>query len=293
MKVLVFGASGMIGSAMVRVLSEAKEWQVFGTLRSETAKRFFVPAIASRLLTNIDVDSQDALVRVFAHVKPDVVVNCIGLTKHHQEASDPLLAIPVNALLPHRMAALCAVIGARFVHVSTDCIFAGTKGGYFENDAADASDLYGKSKFLGEVNCPHTITLRTSTIGHELETTHGLLEWFLSQESTCKGFTKAVFSGLPNTVFAQIVRDIVIPRADLSGLFHVGAAPIGKFDLLRLIADVYGKSIDVIRDDGLVIDRSLDSTRFYKATSYDAPSWPALVQSMYMSRQREMNDVQR
>ena len=289
MKVLVLGASGMIGSAMVRVLNEAKEWQVFGTLRSEAAKRFFSPSIASRLLTNIDVDSHDALVRAFAQVKPDVVINCIGLTKHHQEASDPLLAIPVNALLPHRMAALCAVVGARLVHVSTDCIFSGAKGSYVEEDAADASDLYGKSKFLGEVNYPHTITLRTSTIGHELETTYGLLEWFLSQEDSCKGFHQAIFSGLPNTVFAQIVRDIVIPRADLSGLYHVGAAPIGKYDLLRLIADVYGKSIDVIRDEGFVIDRSLDSTRFYKATGYDAPSWPTLVQSMYMFRQREIN----
>ena len=289
MKVLVFGASGMIGSAMVRVLSEAKEWQVFGTLRSEAAKRFFSPSIASRLLTNIDVDSHDALVRIFAQVKPDVVINCIGLTKHHQEASDSLLAIPVNALLPHRMAALCAVVGARLIHVSTDCIFSGAKGSYVEEDAADAGDLYGKSKFLGEVNYPHAITLRTSTIGHELETTYGLLEWFLSQESSCKGFNQAIFSGLPNTVFAQIVRDIVIPRADLSGLYHVGAAPIGKYDLLRLIADVYGKSIDVIRDDGFVIDRSLDSTRFYKATGYEAPTWPTLVQSMYMSRQREIN----
>ncbi|MBC7405114.1 MAG: SDR family oxidoreductase [Cytophaga sp.] len=289
MKVLVFGASGMIGSAMVRVLSETKEWQVFGTLRSDASKRFFSPSIASRLLTNIDVDSQDALVRVFAQVKPDVVINCIGLTKHHIEASDPLLAIPVNALLPHRMAALCAVVGARLVHVSTDCIFSGAKGSYVEEDAADASDLYGKSKFLGEVNYPHAITLRTSTIGHELETTYGLLEWFLSQEGSCKGFNQAIFSGLPNTVFAQIVRDIVIPRADLSGLYHVGTAPIGKYDLLRLIADIYGKSIDVIRDDGFVIDRSLDSTRFYKATGYDVPSWPTLVQSMYMSRQREIN----
>jgi dTDP-4-dehydrorhamnose reductase len=288
MKVLVFGASGMIGSAMVRVLSETKEWQVFGTLRSGGAKRFFLPSIASKLLPCIDVDSQDMLVKVFAQIKPDVVINCIGLTKHHKEASDPLLAIPINALLPHRMADLCAVVGARLVHVSTDCIFAGTKGSYVEDDAADATDLYGKSKFLGEVNYPHAITLRTSTIGHELESAYGLLEWFLSQDGSCKGFSQAVFSGLPNTVFAQIVRDIVIPRSDLSGLYHIGAAPIGKYDLLRLIADVYGKSIDVIRDDGFVIDRSLDSMRFYKATGYDAPSWPTLVQSMYTSRQREI-----
>ncbi|MEY4884181.1 MAG: hypothetical protein RIS34_2035 [Pseudomonadota bacterium] len=281
MKVLVFGASGMIGSAMLRVLSEKSDWQVFGTLRSDDAKRFFSPAIASRLLTGVDVDKHDALVRVFAQIRPDVVVNCIGLTKHHKEADDPLLAIPVNALLPHRMAELCAIGGARMVHVSTDCVFSGAKGAYTEDDPADAKDVYGKAKFLGEVNYPHAITLRTSTIGHELQSRYGLLEWFLSQQGQCKGFSRAIFSGLPNTVFAQIVRDIVIPRPDLSGLYHVGASAIDKYDLLRLISDVYGKSITLERDEQFVIDRSLNSGRFTQATGYIAPAWPELIQSMH------------
>lgn len=284
MKVLVFGASGMIGSAMIRVLSEKKDWQVFGTLRSEDAKRFFSPAIANNLLAGVDVDKHDALVRVFAQTRPDVVVNCIGLTKHHQEADDPLLAIPINALLPHRIAELCAVVGARLVHVSTDCVFSGTKGGYTEDDPADAKDIYGKSKLLGEVNYPHAITLRTSTIGHELQSRYGLLEWFLSQEGHCKGFSRAIFSGLPNTVFAQIVRDIVIPRPDLSGLYHLGASPIGKYDLLRLIADVYGKAISIVPDEQLVIDRSINSGRFNQVTGYLAPTWQELIQSMHACR---------
>lgn len=284
MRVLVFGASGMIGSAMVRVLSEKKDWQVFGTLRSEDAKRFFSPAIAGSLSAGVDVDKHDALVRVFAQIRPDVVVNCIGLTKHHKEADDPLLAIPVNALLPHRMAELCAIGGARLVHVSTDCVFSGAKGGYTEDDPADAKDVYGKAKFLGEVSYPHAITLRTSTIGHELQSRYGLLEWFLSQQGQCKGFGRAIFSGLPNTVFAQVVRDIVIPRPALSGLYHVGASPIGKYDLLRLIADVYGKSIDIALDEQFVIDRSLNSGRFNQATGYVAPAWPELIQSMHAYR---------
>lgn len=281
MKVLVFGASGMIGSAMIRVLSEKKDWQVCGTVRSEDAKRFFSPVIASGLLAGVDVDKHDALVRVFAQIRPDVVVNCIGLTKHHKEADDPLLAIPINALLPHRMAELCAVGGARLIHVSTDCVFSGIKGGYTEDDPADAKDVYGKAKFLGEVNYPHAITLRTSTIGHELQSRYGLLEWFLSQQGQCKGFSRAIFSGLPNTVFAQVVRDVVIPRPDLSGLYHVGANPIGKYDLLRLLADVYGKSIHIAVDEQFVIDRSLNSERFNKATGYVAPAWSELIKSMY------------
>jgi len=281
---LVFGASGMIGSAMFRVLSTKTDWQVWGTLRSADVKRFFPEDQHDKLAAGVDVEKNDALVRLFAGVEPDVVVNCIGLTKHHKEADDPLLALPLNALLPHRMADLCALAGARLIHISTDCVFAGTKGNYVEGDAADARDVYGKSKYLGEVDYPHAITLRTSTIGHELQSSYGLLEWFLLQQGSCKGFNRAIFSGLTNTVFAQVVRDVVIPRPDLHGLYHVGAEPIGKYELLKLIANVYGKQIDIVRDDEFMIDRSLNSVRFNQATGYKPAAWPELIQSMHASR---------
>ncbi len=283
MKVVVLGANGMIGSAMVRVLSESRALDVFGTLRSGSAKRFFTPEIAAKMVAGVELEKPDELSRVFALVRPQVVVNCVGLTKHHRESDDPLAAIPVNTLLPHRIAQLCDLTGARLIHVSTDCVFDGLKGGYVETDPGDARDVYGKSKFIGEVQSAKAITLRTSTIGHELESSYGLLEWFLAQETQCKGFGRAIFSGLPNTVFAQLVRDVVIPRTDLSGLYHVGAAAINKFDLLRQIADVYGKSIDIIRDDTFSIDRSLDSSRFCSATGYNPPPWPDLIQAMHAS----------
>ena len=284
MRVLVFGASGMIGSAMVRVLSKKKDWQVFGTIRYEDLKGFFSPSISNNLIAGVDVNNYETLLRIYAQIHPNVVINCIGLTKHHKEANDPLLAIPINAMLPHRMAELCAIAGARFVHVSTDCVFSGAKGDYTEEDPADAQDLYGKAKFLGEVNYPNAVTLRTSTIGNELQSKYGLLEWFLSQQVECKGFSRAIFSGLPTNVFAQVVGDVVIPRPELSGLYHVGAGPIGKYDLLRLIADVYGKSIDIAKDEDFVIDRSLNSGRFKQATGYVSPAWPDLIQSMYAFR---------
>jgi dTDP-4-dehydrorhamnose reductase len=123
--------------------------------------------------------------------------------------------------------------------------------------------------------------LRTSTIGHELQSQYGLLDWFLSQNGRCKGYTRAVFSGLPTVVFAQVIRDVVIPHSDLSGIYHVAAKPIAKFDLLKLIADVYGKTMDIARDDSLVIDRSLDARRFQLATGYVAPEWPELIKLMH------------
>jgi dTDP-4-dehydrorhamnose reductase len=284
MKVLVLGASGMIGSAMFRVISAKIGWQVWGTLRSDEAKRFFSGDQQEKLVASVDVEKQDVLVRIIGHVKPDVVVNCVGLTKHHKEAEDPQMALPLNALLPHRVADLCAVAGARLIHVSTDCVFAGTKGNYAEGDAPDAVDVYGKSKHLGEVDYPHAICLRTSTIGHELKSAYGLLDWFLSQQGSCKGFNRAIFSGLPNTEFARVVRDVVIPRPELRGLYHVGAEPICKYELLKLIAKAYGKQIEIVRDDEFSIDRSLNSRRFIQASGYKAAAWPELIQAMHASR---------
>ena len=280
MKVLVFGASGMIGSAMFRVLSAKKGWQVWGTIRSADRKLFFSGKQQDKLLSGVDLEKHDALVRVFARVKPNVVVNCIGLTKHHKDSYNHSLVLPLNTLLPHHMADLCDVAGGRLIHVSTDCVFAGTKGNYAEGDSSDAVDLYGKSKNLGEVDYPHAVTLRTSTIGHELQSAYGLLEWFLAQQGSCKGFSRAIFSGLPNTEFARVVRDFVIPRPDLHGLYHVSAAPICKYELLQLIAKVYGKQIDIVRDDEFMIDRSLNSSRFNQATGYKAAGWPELIKSM-------------
>ena len=280
MKVLVVGASGMIGSTVLRVLSEKSDWEVFGAVRDISVKRFFSAAIGERLIAGVDVENPDLLVKVLDQIRPDVVVNCAGLTKHKPEADDPLVSIPINTLMPHRLSGLCKLVGARLIHVSTDCVFSGEKGGYVENDFADARDVYGKSKALGEVLYPHAITLRTSTIGHELQSQYGLLDWFLSQEGRCKGYSRAIFSGLPTVVFAQVIRDVVIPNKQLSGLYHVAAEPIGKFDLLKLIAEVYGKAIDIVPDDKLVIDRSLNADRFREATGYVAPDWRSLIKLM-------------
>lgn len=281
MRILVLGASGMLGNAMVRVLSEKADWQVHGTVRSENTKRFFSPNIAARLVSGVDVEHEDSLLQAFIQARPDIVINCVGLIKQLADAADPLQAIPLNTLLPHRLARMCELAGARLVHMSTDCVFAGDKGNYCESDPSDAKDLYGRSKFLGEVSYPHTITLRTSIIGHELQSAHGLVGWFLSQRGRCNGYTKAIFSGLPTVVLAQIIRDVVIPHTDLSGVYHVAAKPISKYELLKLIAVVYGKAIEITPNDQLVIDRSLDAERFREATGYAPPEWPELIELMH------------
>jgi dTDP-4-dehydrorhamnose reductase len=281
MKVLVIGASGMLGNAMLRAISQNPALEVWGTARSPSVRQYFSPELGKRIIAGVDVENQDILTRVLADLRPAVLVNCIGLVKQLAEADDPLLALPINAMLPHRLARLCALGGARLVHVSTDCVFNGGKGNYRESDPSDAEDLYGKSKFLGEVAYPQTITLRTSIIGHELAGAHGLIDWFLAQEGRVKGYSRAIFSGLPTVELARAVRDFVLPHPEISGVFHVAAKPIAKLDLLRLVAEVYGKSIEIVPDDVVAIDRSLNADRFHEATGYVAPPWPELVKRMY------------
>ena len=280
MKILVLGASGMLGNAMFRVLSETDEHEVWGTVRSPGIHKLFDDVQALRLLSGIEVENADALSDVLNKVRPNVVVNCIGLVKQFAAAGDPLLALPINAMLPHRLARFCSLVGARLIHVSTDCVFSGKRGAYTESDTPDAEDLYGKSKHIGEVDYPNAVTLRTSIIGHELESRHGLVEWFLWQEVRVFGYTRALFSGLPTVEFSRIVRDFVLPKASLRGLYHVSSAPIAKYLLLSLVARIYEKNIEIVPDDSVVIDRTLVADRFQQATGYTAPHWEDLVLMM-------------
>ncbi|MBB4522300.1 UNVERIFIED_ORG: dTDP-4-dehydrorhamnose reductase [Rhizobium sophorae] len=281
MKVLVLGVSGMLGNAMFRKLSESQSMEVYGTARSAATKRFFPNELADRIVCNLDIENYDSLVRVLGEIKPQAVINCVGLVKQLADANDPLVALPINAVLPHRLARLCGIANARLIHVSTDCVFSGMRGNYRESDTPDARDLYGRSKLLGEVDYPHAVTLRTSIIGHELNSAHSLVGWFLAQNDHVKGYARAVFSGLPTVELAELVRDIVLPRNELHGVYHVASAPISKLELLRLVANTYGKQITIEEDEDFIIDRSLDSERFQHVTGYKAPPWPMLVKKMF------------
>jgi dTDP-4-dehydrorhamnose reductase len=187
-------------------------------------------------------------------------------------------------MLPHRLAALCKASAARLIHISTDCVFSGREGMYSEEHVADAQDLYGRSKLLGEVNAAQAITLRTSLIGPELNSAHGLLGWFLSQQSrvtSVRGFSRAIFSGLTTVELARVIRDFILPNADLHGIYHVSSEPISKYALLALIARAYRVDVRIDPDESVVIDRSLDSSRFRQVTGYQAPPWTELVRAMH------------
>lgn len=271
----------MLGSTLFRAFSRDPEFQTFGSVREASAKRHFATELHDALIPNVHLDGESGLLTAFAAAKPDVVINCIGIIKQLPNANDHLESLAINATLPHRLAKYCDATGARLVHFSTDCVFSGKQGNYREDDFPDAYDLYGRTKFLGEVSYENSITLRTSIIGHELDRSKSLVDWFLSQSGEVKGFTKAVFSGLPTIEVARVVKEYVIPKPGLSGLFHLSVDPINKCDLLKLVASTYEKSINITPDDNLVIDRSLNSDRFRTATGFKPKPWPYLIKDMH------------
>jgi dTDP-4-dehydrorhamnose reductase len=282
-RVLVLGASGMLGNAMLRLFARSDGYAAIGAVRT-LAPPLKSLADGANFITGLDAESADSIARAFAEARPDVVINAVGLIKQLNGGNTVASAVPINTLLPHRLQMLAEIAGARLVHISTDCVFSGSKGGYLETDKADAADVYGLSKYLGEVEAPNAVTLRTSIIGHELASANGLIEWFLAQKHGIKGFTKAIFSGLPTIELARVVRDYVLPHPELTGLYHVSADPISKYDLLRLVSAAYRHDIAIEPDTSLVIDRSLNSDRFRGVTGYTPPSWPQLVETMKQSR---------
>lgn len=270
----------MLGSTLLRYFSSVAAIEAYGTARSFHSISSLSEDLRTRVLLNVDVENDDHLLKVFANVCPDVVVNCTGIVKQLSESDDPLAALPVNALVPHRLAKHCAASGARLIHFSTDCVFSGARGCYLEEDSPDATDLYGRSKLMGEVMNENVVTLRTSLIGHELNTNRSLVSWFLSQSGTVKGFRRAIFSGLPTIEMARVIEDFILPNAKLYGLYNLSAEPISKHELLVLIRDIYGMKINIIPDDSLVIDRSLNSSRFRDATGFVPKSWPEMILAM-------------
>ena len=288
MKVIVIGATGMLGYSIFSNLSESTDLDVYGTVRSvQDLDKFF--ASTDKLVVGVDVRNFETLESALVEIKPDVVINCIGLIKQHDVSKQHVEAIEINALLPHKLAKLCDSIQARLVHFSTDCVFDGKTGDYVESDLPTATDLYGKSKCLGEVDYDRHVTLRTSIIGHELKSSVSLIDWFLSQEGSVKGFSKAVFSGLPTAYVAKILKDYVLPNKFLSGLYHLSVYPIDKHSLISKVAEVYGKQIEIEKFDDFVIDRSLNSAKFQTATGFVPPSWDELVNFMHSDYSKRYN----
>jgi len=279
MRILVLGGDGMLGHKLLAHLGARHDVRV--TLRRgvEDYARYRL-FDHNNAFSDVDVRSSDRLIEVLGQFRPEVVVNAVGVVKQRAEAKMAIPSIEINTLLPHRLALLTRAVGARLVHISTDCVFSGRLGGYSESSLADAEDLYGRSKLLGEVSGVGCITLRTSIIGRELSRKTGLLEWFLAQQNQIKGYTNAIYTGFTTQEFARVIDHLVVRYPEAHGLYHVSSEPISKYELLLMIREATGKQIEIVPDADFQSDRSLNSDRFRQEFGYTPPSWRAMAEEL-------------
>lgn len=280
MRVLVIGATGMLGHKLLQRWNE--RFEVFGTVRRPVDVAAYDGLFAkATIFPGVDAEEFDTVEAVVRRLSPDVIVNAAGVIKQLPSSKNVVRTLTVNSIFPHRLADVAASVGAYLVTVSTDCVFLGTKGSYKESDPADALDLYGRSKQLGEVDAENCLTVRTSIIGRELGSAHSLVDWFLANRGgSVKGFANAIYSGFPTIVFADIISDLIERKTRLSGLWHISSEPIDKFTLLTLINDAFRAKIRIERDDEFRIDRSLDSERFRRETGFKPLSWERMIADM-------------
>lgn len=283
MRILVLGITGMLGHKAFEYFSGLKNYDTFGTLRKENdILKYFNKSInKENIFSNINALNTEGVYKIINKIKPDIILNCIGIIKQLKESKDPMLSIEINALFPHKLASFLEGTTTRLVHISTDCVFSGNKGNYFEKDVSDAKDLYGKTKFLGELNSyKNSITLRTSIIGPELKTKVSLLEWFLSQKDDINGYVNAIYSGFPTNELINIIDNYIIPNNNLYGLYNVSSSSINKFELLSLIKKEYKKNILIKPFQGFKNDKSLNCERFMSDFKYQFKSWELMVKEM-------------
>lgn len=268
-KVLLFGATGMAGHIAYYYLQSTERYELVNVAyRTKLVKDSVV----------VDVTDKNAVTNLVQEVHPDLIINCIGvLIKGSKE--DPDNAIFINAYFPHLLKKLSDEVGAKLIHISTDCVFSGKKGNYTESDFRDADDIYGRSKALGEIINDKDLTIRTSIIGPELKTNgEGLFHWFMHQTGQVNGFRTAIWGGVTTLELAKAIDNAIVQEK--TGLIHLSnGVGITKYDLLSLFKKIWHRSnVDILPYDGNGVDKSIaKSERFV----YEVPSYEVMLLEQY------------
>lgn len=276
MKILILGGDGMLGHQLLNSFKDRFDVKV--TLKKNineyTKYNLFTH---DNCFDNVDVIHFEKLATVIEDFKPNVVINAVGIVKQRKDSKEIIPSLEVNALLPHKLSLECGKYNTRVIHISTDCVFSGKTGMYDEESFADADDIYGRTKYLGEISLNNCLTLRTSIIGRELSRHKSLLDWFLAQNGPIKGYKNAIFSGFTTIELARIIEMMILKYPEASGTYNVSSEPINKYDLLKMISEVLNHKIEIISDEAFSCNRSLSSELFRKNFNYTPPSWLSMI----------------
>ena len=278
-KLLIIGASGMIGHKLFIYFSKLKNFDTYGFVRNKNILSNN-KLLDSKKIIEVEILKDYNLRNIINNISPNIVINCAGIVKQNPLIKNISLTIELNSLFPHNLNLICKKEGCKLIQFSTDCVFSGYKGNYIESDFADSRDIYGRTKFIGEVIDKNCLTIRTSFIGDELNNGWGLLNWFLSEKNTVKGFKNSIFSGLTTLEVCRVIEKFIIPNEELNGLYHISSKPIDKFSLLVLIREIYDKDINIEKDILIINDKSLDCQKFKNYTGYEPIEWDYAIREL-------------
>ena len=278
MRICILGAGGMLGHMLVRVLSD--DHDVYGTSKQEWSERAGLARFLEkkRWIGGVDAKDIKTVNNCFAEHQFDVVINCIGVVKQrvHRTTDDEM--IEINARFPHKVLDICAALGTRLIHISTDCVFSGIKGDYVETDTPDPVDIYGSSKLAGEIVDAHNLTIRTSHVGRELTNFTSLFEWILKNRGKqVVGYSNAIYSGLTTYSLAVVINSMLATGVNIGGLVHVASKSLSKFQLITELNSRLGLGIDIKMDESVVINRSLRASDQLKQFKIEIPSWDQML----------------
>lgn len=278
--VLILGVTGMLGHKVTQIMLE-HNFSVAATCRKMDVNLPEIVQSNAEIIEGVEANNFDLIKSIIREVKPSYIINCIGIIKQLDQSKESVPSIEINSLLPHKLDLFAREFSAKLIHISTDCVFDGTTGGYTEESQSNCIDLYGKSKFLGEVtHSDNSLTLRTSIIGHELKSHKSLVDWFIQQKEA-DGFSKAIYSGLTTYEVGTFLANLISNETDITGLYHLTSQKIDKLELLDLIKKVYNHPVKLSENSEFKIDRSMLSDKLQKAIGYSAPNWTQMITKMY------------
>lgn len=286
MRILVLGGTGLIGNRLTRQLRQNAD--VYASTRTSLVEMPMLENILepNKWIFGLDATDFQFLESEIKRLKPDVIVNCLGVVKHQINPKNAEATILLNSVLPWRLSGIAEKYDFKLIHLSTDCVFSGETGNYKESSSPDAVDLYGRSKILGELNNAHVLTIRTSFVGREIKTFANLFEWVQRCQTTrITGYKRAIYSGLTTQAISEVIEKLIFDFSALTGLWHVSSEPISKYDLICMLNNSLNLKLDIESSEEFFCDRSLDSTAFASKTSLAIPNWITMVERYVLEQE--------
>lgn len=280
-KVLLLGASGMLGNALFLTIFNSNDFIIKGTLRSKNKKIFSDDIYKNSIIRDLDITNFKKLEKLITKFKPDFIINCIGITNKQILRMPKSIVFKINSLLPLFLSQLSEIKKNKFIHISTDCVFDGKNLEYHEDSFKTATDIYGVTKSIGEeINkSVNSLIIRTSIIGHEITKKEGLLEWFLNQKKNVNGYKNVIYSGLTTIELSKIILKI-LKKSKIFGLYQVSSNKISKYNLLLIIQKIYNHDIDIKKNLSNKKKLILNSKKFQRDTGIIVKSWNKQIKEM-------------